>query len=142
MLLWIHPIIQALTTILVLYVLWLGMARFSSRYLGKKTVFKWNRHVMLGKLLVGIFALGAIGGTAVTYITYGKIFPGSLHFQVGMAILVLLCITWATGTQMDKHRNQSNVLPVVQMVNNTLLLILVAIQVVTGIGIVQSALLK
>jgi hypothetical protein len=142
MLMWIHPIVQGLTLILALYVLWLGLNRFASRHLKKKTAFKWQRHVTLGKLVVVIWALGGLGGLLVTYISYGKIFPESLHFQIGMATLVLLAVAWLTGVRMDRNRNQSDMLPVVHLVNNAVLLVLVVIQLVTGIGIVQSALLK
>ena len=142
MLLWIHPIAQALTALLALYVLRLGLSRFASRHLGKSTVFQWNRHVMLGKVVVAIWALGAFGGLGVTYLTYGKIFTESLHLRIGIIMLPVLLVTWITGTRLDRSRNQSDILPVVHLINNVLLLILAAIQVVTGVEIVQSALLK
>ena len=142
MLLWVHPIVQSLIAVLALYVLWLGLARFASRHLGKKTVFKWDRHVRFGKLVAVVWALGGLGGLTITYITYGKIFTESLHFRIGIAILVLLIVTWLTGTRMDRRRGQSDILAVIHLANNALLLILIAIQLATGIGIVQSALLK
>jgi hypothetical protein len=141
-LLWIHPIVQSLTAILALYVLWLGSARLASRHLGKKTVFRWDRHVRLGKLVVAVWALGGLGGLTMTFFAYGKIFTESLHFRIGIAILLLLLVTWLTGTRMDQRRGQSDILPVIHLANNALLLILIAIQFYTGIGIVQSALLK
>ena len=142
MLLWVHPIVQSFTAVLALYVLWLGLARFASRHLGKQTVFKWDRHVRFGKLVAAVWALGGLGGLTMTYITYGKIFTESLHFRIGIAILLLLLVTWLTGTRMDRRRGQSDVLPVIHLANNALLLILIVVQFVTGIGIVQSALLK
>jgi hypothetical protein len=141
MLLWIHPIAQALTALLALYVLRLGLSRFASRHLGKSTVFQWNRHVMLGKVVVVVWALGALGGLGVTYLSYGKLFTESLHFKIGIIILPVLLVTWLTGTRLDRRRNQSKILPVVHLLNNVLLLILAAIQVVTGLAIVQKALL-
>lgn len=142
MLLWIHPIVQSLTAVLALYVLWLGLARFASRHLGKQSVFRWDRHVRFGKLVAAVWALGGLGGLTMTYITYGKIFTESLHFRIGIAILLLLLVTWLTGTRMDRRRGQSNILPVIHLANIALLLILIVVQFVTGIGIVQSALLK
>ena len=142
MLLWIHPIVQALTALLALYVLRLGLSRFASRHLGKTTVFQWNRHVMLGRVVVAVWALGAIGGLTVTYLTYGKLYTESLHFKIGIAILLVLLITFHTGTRLNRRRNQSNILPVVHLVNNILLLILAGTQVVTGLHIVRVALLK
>ena len=142
MLLWIHPIAQALTALLALYVLKLGLSRFASRHLGKQTVFQWNRHVMLGKVVVAVWALGALGGLGVTYLSYGKFFTESLHFKIGIIILPVLLVTWHTGTRLDHRRNQSRTLPVVHLLNNVLLLTLAAIQVVTGLDIVQKALLK
>jgi hypothetical protein len=142
MLLWIHPIAQALTALLALYVLRLGLARFTARHLGKRAVFKWNRHVMLGKVVVVVWALGALGGLIVTYLTAGKLFTESLHFRIGIIMPLVLLVTWLTGTRLDRRRDQSNILPVVHLLNNILLLTLAAIQVVTGLGIVQRALLK
>jgi hypothetical protein len=142
MLLWVHPIAQALTALLALYVLRLGLSRFASRHLGKSTVFQWNRHVMLGKVVVAVWALGALGGLSVTYLSYGKLYTESLHFKIGIIILPVLLVTWLTGTRLDRRRNQSKILPVVHLVNNVLLLTLAAIQVVTGLDIVQEALLK
>jgi hypothetical protein len=59
-----------------------------------------------------------------------------------MAILLLLLVAWLTGMRMDRRRGQSDILPVIHLANNALLLILIAIQLVTGIGIVQNVLLK
>lgn len=142
MLLWIHPIVQTLTAVMALYVLRLGLARLAQRHFGKRIGFQWDRHVTLGKLVVLIWALGALGGLIMTYIYFGKIFTQSLHFRIGMVIMLLLLVTWLTGTRMNRRRNQSTLLPVIHLANNVLLLILVAVQLITGIGIVQSALLK
>lgn len=141
MLLWIHPVVQSLTGLLALYVLWLGLTRFAGRHFGSRTVFKWKRHVLLGKTVVAIWALGAVGGLTMTFVTYGKVFPGSLHFIVGMLALLLMLAAWLTGSQLDRQHEKSDVLPVLHMTNNLLLLILVAMQLYTGIGIIKSALL-
>ncbi|MFZ0614090.1 MAG: DUF4079 family protein [Desulfobacterales bacterium] len=141
MLLWIHPILQSLTGLLALYVLWLGLTRFAGRHFGSRTVFRWKRHVLLGKAVVVIWTLGAAGGLTMTYVTYGRIFPGSLHFIIGVLALLLMLVAWLTGSHLDRHRDKSDVLPVLHMTNNLLLLILVAMQLYTGIGIIQSALL-
>jgi hypothetical protein len=142
MLLWIHPIVQTLTALLALYVLRLGLSRFASRHLGKRSVFQWNRHVMRGKVVVAVWALGALGGLGMTYLTYGKVFTESLHFRIGIIIPLVLLVTWLTGTRLDRRRDQSNILHVVHLVNNVLLLALAAVQVVTGLDIVQKALLN
>ena len=54
----------------------------------------------------------------------------------------VLLVTYLTGTRLNRRRGQSNILPVVHLVNNILLLILAFIQVFTGLGIVRIALLK
>ncbi|MFZ0132888.1 MAG: DUF4079 family protein [Desulfobacterales bacterium] len=141
MLLWIHPIVQSLTGVLALYVLWLGLTRFAGRHFDSRSVFKWKRHVLLGKMVVLIWALGALGGLTMTYVSYGKIFPGSLHFIIGVLAMLLMLVAWLTGSHIDRLREKSDVLPVLHMTNNLLLLILVAMQLYTGIGIVQSALI-
>lgn len=142
MLLWFHPIFQTLLALLALYVLWLGVARAAARHFGQKAVFRWERHVLLGKVVVVGWALGGLGGLGMAYISFGSIPWGSLHLWNGAAILVLLLVAWLTGTRMDRRRNQSDVLPVVHMTNNLVLLILAAIQLITGIGIVRGVLLQ
>lgn len=97
---------------------------------------------MLGKFVVVVWGLGAVGGVVMTYLTYGKIYTESLHFRIGMLTLPVLLITWLTGAYMDRHKNKSTVIPVVHMANNVLLLILAGMQAYSGIGIVQNALLK
>ena len=142
MLLWIHPIFQGLIAVLAVYVLWLGLTRAASRHFGRKTTFPRQRHVLLGKVVVVAWGLGALGGVTMTYLHFGKIYPESLHFRIGLVMVVLLVIAWMTGTRMDRQRNQSNVLPVVHLVNNALLMILAVVQLVTGIGIVRGVLLQ
>lgn len=142
MLLWIHPIFQSLIAVLAVYVLWLGLARAASRHFGRKTTFPWQRHVLLGKVVVVAWGSGALGGLTMTYLSFGKIYPTSLHFIVGMAMLALLVVAWLTGTRMDRERNRSSVLPVLHLVNNALLMILAVVQLVTGIGIVRGVLLQ
>lgn len=142
MLLWMHPIFQSLVAGLAVYVLWLGLARAASRHFGRKTVFKWQRHVLLGKVVVVAWGLGALGGVAMTYLHFGKIYPESLHFRIGLVMLVLLVVAWLTGTRMDRERNQSDMLPLVHLVNNVLLMILAVVQLVTGVGIVRGVLLQ
>jgi hypothetical protein len=99
-------------------------------------------HVMLGKVVVAVWAMGGLGGLAMTYLNFGRIFPESFHFRNAAAILVLLAVTWLTGTRMDRRRGQSKVLPLIHAANNVILLILAALQAASGIGIVQNVLLK
>lgn len=141
MLLWFHPIFQSLVALLTLYVLSLGLARAASRHFGKKTTFKWDRHVLLGKVVVFAWILGGLGGMTMSFPSTGTIHPQSLHFQLGVVIIILLLVAYLTGRHMDQHRNQSEMLPVIHLANNILLLVLVAVQIVTGIGIVRAVLL-
>jgi hypothetical protein len=136
MLLWIHPIVQTATLVLALYVFRLGLARFASRHLGRSTPFRWNRHVTLGKAVVLVWAAGAVGGIGVTWVFFGKVFPGSTHFQVGLLMLPVLLVTWSTGNLMNRHRNRYRALPVVHVANNVLLLGLAFSQLFTGLGMV------
>jgi len=140
MLFWLHPIVQSLTILPALYVLWLGGKRFAFRHLGRQSAFNWRRHVQLGRLVVLAWALGGVGALAFTYATFGKVFTASAHFRIGMAILVLLLVAWWTGTRMDHHRGASHRLPVVHLINNVCLLILVGLQLISGLAIVRQAL--
>lgn len=58
----IHPIIQLSAVVLTLYVFCLGVQRFRSIHLRQKTLFRWKRHVLLGKIAKKRTALPLIHG--------------------------------------------------------------------------------
>ena len=58
----IHPIIQLSAVVLTLYVFCLGVQRFRSLQLHQKTLFRWKRHVLLGKIAKKRTALPLIHG--------------------------------------------------------------------------------
>lgn len=142
MLLWIHPVMQTLVALLALYVLALGLSRFASRHLNRKTTFQWKRHVLLGKIVVAAWALGGLGGLVITYLTYGRIYPQSLHFITAVIMFPVLLVTWVTGTRLDSRRSGTNALPLVHLVNNVLLLVLAGVQLASGLGIAKEVLFK
>jgi hypothetical protein len=52
--------------------------------------------------------------------------PLAEQLRIGIIMLPVLLVTWLSGTRLDRRRDQSNILPVVHLVNNVLLLILAA----------------
>ena len=50
----IHPLIQLAATLLALYVLLLGVARFRQLHMRQKTLFQWQRHVRLGTIALRV----------------------------------------------------------------------------------------
>ena len=118
----------------------LGRARAASRHFGKTTHFPWKRHVKIGKIVVIAWALGGLGGILMTVIIFGQIVPVSLHFKNALLVGLLLLVAYLTGKRLDSRPNTSEVLPVVHMTNNIMLLFLVAVQLITGIGILWGAL--
>ena len=58
----IHPIIQFSAVMLTLYVFYLVVQRFRSLHLHQKTLFRWKRHVLLGKIAKKRTALPMIHG--------------------------------------------------------------------------------
>jgi len=63
----IHPIIQFSAVMLTLYVFYLGVQRFRSFHLHQKTLFRWKRHVLLGKIAMLARHFQMIGGDKETF---------------------------------------------------------------------------
>jgi len=63
--LFIHPTIQILATLLALCVFYLGLHRFRALHFKQKVTFNWKRHVILGKIGLISWLTGMLGGTVM-----------------------------------------------------------------------------
>lgn len=53
---WMHPVLQVLATLVGLYALYLGRIRFQTAHLGRKAVFPWKAHIQWGAAALFVWA--------------------------------------------------------------------------------------
>lgn len=127
----VHPVIQSSAILLALYVFFLGVQRFRSLH-HHRVVFKWKRHVFLGKIALGAWMVGMMGGmTMVYYYWYGFLMTGT-HGKVALLMLPFIIFGFASGQYMNHYKKKRKALPLIHGLSNLVLLILALTQVVTG----------
>ncbi len=138
--LYIHPVFQSLVTLLVIYVLNIGVHRFRALHLKHKTRFNWKRHVKLGKLSLATLLIGALSGAMVAKAVWGVYLATGLHAGVGMIIVPLTIFGFGSGFYMERKKKKRAALPLLHEINNSMLLILCLLQAATGMEIIKSLL--
>ncbi len=134
-----HPVAMGLTILLCCYVLSMGVQRVRATLLGHKVSFPWQRHTLLGKLVM----IGFLGGLLVGTMIVTKIWfstPGitGAHFAGALLVFPLVLFGYATGTIMDRRRRKRRVLPILHGLGNILLLLLALLQAWTGYHVLQD----
>ena len=128
----IHPIIQLSAIVLTLYVFYLGVNRFRSLHLHRKTLFRWKRHVLLGKIVMLALLGGMIGGIAMMYLyRHGFLITGT-HGKVALVMAIFIIFGSASGLYMNRNKKKRTALPMIHGLSNFILLIFALTQVVTG----------
>ena len=128
----IHPIIQFSAVMLTLYVFYLGVQRFWSLHLHQKTLFRWKRHVLLGKIALLVLSGGMIGGMTMVYLYWrGFLITGS-HGRVALVMTPFIIFGAASGLYMNRKKKKRKALPMIHGLINLVILILALTQVVTG----------
>jgi len=141
--LWIHPTLQMLATLLGLWVMEMGLRRFLFVHLGrKKVLFPWKRHVLLGKIALVIWLAGLVVGVLALKYAYGVWNITGIHLNVAVAVAALAGTGYATGHILDKYKKKRSVLHIVHGLNNTTLLALALYQAWTGWALIDLFLLR
>ena len=133
----IHPVLQACITLLGLYVLWLGWARFCALHLDKRVPFQWKLHVRLGTLVLAVWALGALAGLGMAHAFFGSFFVSGTHAAVGMLTLPFIAFSLYSGHRLDTVKKRRLLLPLAHGVNNAILIGLCVWQAWTGYELVK-----
>lgn len=134
----IHPFVQAGTTLLALYVFYLGLNRFMSLHLSRRTTFKWRSHVLLGEIVILVW-LGGLAGGLYTVKSYWRAYliTGD-HARVGLAMLPFLAFGLLSGLYLNRVKRKRKVLPFLHGLNNLTLIVLALVQAWLGVGVYQS----
>lgn len=139
--LWIHPVLQALTTLIGLYVAYLGLQRFMAQHMGKSRPFLWKRHVTLGKVVLVLWTAGMVGGLAVARLKWQVNFVTGLHYQTALTMLPLILFGGLSGWYMDRHKAQRILLPLAHGVCNLAVVALALFQFRTGWQVIKDFIL-
>lgn len=141
MLLWIHPFIQTVALALSVYVLHMGIQRFRFQHLKVKSTFNWKRHVLLGKIVHGIWLLGAGLGLYMANSEWGSVNITGPHYTVGVLMVVVLAVALGTGLMLQKPKGKRAGLAMVHGGANVLLFLLALYQFLSGLEVIQLYLL-
>ncbi|KAB1440890.1 DUF4079 family protein [Pseudodesulfovibrio senegalensis] len=139
--LWIHPLLQAVATLLALNVAYLGVERFAGRHLGARRTFLWKRHVRLGLIAELLWLGGLVGGLLMVRMSWSANFVTGNHYKVAFAMLPFMALSMGTGLFMNSNRKKRTLLPLVHGAAGGILLLMALYQVVSGWRVVQDFLL-
>ena len=128
----IHPIIQFSAVMLTLYVFYLGVQRFRSLHLHQKTLFRWKRHVLLGKIALLALAGGMMGGMTMVYLYWHGFLITGFHGRIALVMTSFIIFSAASGLYMNHNKKKRTVLPMIHGLSNLVLLIFALTQAVTG----------
>jgi hypothetical protein len=128
----IHPIIQFSAILLTLYIFYLGVQRFRAFHLHQKTLFKWKRHVLLGKIAMSALLGGMMGGMTMVYLYWQGFLITGFHGRVALIMTPFIIFGTASGLYMNHNKKKRMALPMIHGLSNLVLLILALTQAVTG----------
>jgi len=134
----IHPIIQILALLLILYVFYLGLKRFRFLHLHQKTAFQWRRHVALGGIALGVLLAGMLGGIAIVYISWHGLFITGIHGKVALVMAPFIIFGLVSGLYMNHKKKQRKILPFIHGLNNLVVLIMAIGQIISGLWVYRA----
>lgn len=139
--LWFHPALQIIATMIGLYAGYLGMERFLSQHMGMRTQFLWKRHVTVGTIALLLWTGGLLGGFMVARLKWQVNFVTGAHYQTALTMLPLMIIGAASGLYMDKNKAKRRLLPLLHATCNLLVLSMALYQFKTGYQVIKDFIL-
>lgn len=138
---WIHPAIQSLAMLIAIYVLYMGIQRFRFQHLKIKCAFNWKRHVLLGKVVHGLWLLGFGLGLLMAYLEWGSIDLTGGHYLVGVLMVPVILVALATGLILEKPKGKRTGMALVHGGCNVLLFCMACYQAWTAVEVIELFLL-
>lgn len=137
--LWIHPLMQFVATLLGLWVMEMGVRRFLFVHMKRrKVLFPWKRHVQIGKAVLVVWLAGLLIGVLALKQEFGAWGVTGGHFNMAVVIAALAGIGYVTGHILDKYKKRRKVLHIFHGLNNTVLLALALYQVFSGWNLMRT----
>lgn len=131
--LYVHPIVQVIAILLALYGLLLGIQRFKQLYLGKKVIFMWKTHIIIGEIALFIMLVGAVGGLATAYFYWQGVLITGHHAKIGLYLIIpLIFLGFITGGYMSRFSKERKGISLIHGLGNVILVILSLVQILTG----------
>ncbi|QJB56430.1 DUF4079 family protein [Pseudodesulfovibrio sp. zrk46] len=138
---WFHPVLQVIATMFGIYAGYLGMERFLSQHLGKRTQFLWQRHVLMGRVAITLWLLGMVGGMTVARLKWQVNFVTGDHYRTAFIMFPFLIVGLITGIYMDRRKARRTILPLLHGACNLIALTLALYQIVTGWHVIRDFIL-
>jgi len=130
-----HPVFQCIAILLAYYAGFLGIQRIRSLHLGQPVQFERERHVLVGAAAL----LALLGGFAGGLIIAARLLAGQpgldLHEKVAFVLLPFLVFGIFSGFFLYLNPGKRTLLPAVHGINNLIVLVLVLVQIYTGLQI-------
>ncbi len=134
----VHPIFQALGTLLAFYVLGLGISRFRMLHLQQKARFNWKLHVYLGITCACIWLMGICGGLYMVKTNWHGLLITGYHGKVGLLTVPFILFALISGLYMHIKKKKRLLLPLLHASLNLAMVLLALFQFYTGIYILQT----
>ena len=128
----IHPILQFLSTLIAIYVLFLGINRFRFLHLHQKAIFNWKRHVFIGTTSLILLIAGLFGGMTIVYLYWHSLLMTGVHGFTALIMLPLMLFGLISGHFMNRIKKKRTIFPLIHGINNLIVIILAAWQIASG----------
>ena len=128
----IHPSLQLLNILFVMYVFYLGFQRAKILHFKQKASFKWKRHVSLGIIVFIIWIGGLLSGMTIVYFYWHGFLITKIHGKIGLLIGLLSIFGLSTGLYMNYNKKKRKFFPIIHGLSNLLALILALTQIWSG----------
>lgn len=136
-LIWIHPIVQALALLFGIYAMWQGWKRVEMSTFKRKVIFPWKSHVRCGTWAMVLWLLGGLA-FYTTHSIFGETHITGIHAHLTWVIFAFCIFGLVNGIIMDKYKKKRTWLPAAHGIANAILLILVIYECYTGIELMEA----
>lgn len=135
--LYLHPLLQLCLTLLSVYVLYLGIQRFRSLHLSQQTAFPRNRHILLGKIVLGGWLVGMAGGVYVTKTFWHRNLITGDHAVIAVVMVPLIAWGLISGLYLEFSKRKRTFFPLLHAITNTICVVLALWQILEGWEVLQ-----
>lgn len=137
MMMWLHPVLQAIGLGLACWTFFMGIQRFRFQHLGHKVAFAWKTHVVFGKIVHAVWLFGIGAGLLAAKVQWGMINLTGTHFIVGIGLVPLIVVGLGTGLMLQKPKGKRTRLALLHGITNTFAFGFAMFQLYSGIEVVQ-----
>jgi len=133
-----HPALMLLVLAVACLALRQGLIRFASVRLGRKAMFLWKQHVLLGQLALAGMLLGLATGFATTWLAWSAPWSTGLHGKVALAIAALSVFGLVSGVWLDRAKKPGTRLGLMHAMGNSLAVLLAFFQLYSGVDLLRA----